>query len=381
MILGPLDRYNGVMGPSKTSDVDDKHRVLILAPPHEIGALLKNTLISDTGCEIFGPYRHSVDGISQLRKSHIDVVVIDMGTTDENPLVSINRILKIDDKAKIIMVSSSSPDHETKCAEGFSKGASSYIQTPPPETKTQNLRDFSARFLEIIHSIASKRRSDGIRQVNNRVSKIKKPSKKPSLRPFQDRRPKAIAIASSTGGPVALHKVIAALSPDFDVPVFITQHMPENFTTVFARGLAKKTNKRVIEPADGETVTPGTIYLAPGGKHMTVAKTTSGVVLHLDQRPPVHFCRPCADLMLESIANAYGADVCMVVLTGMGSDGKAGAEKIIEAGGQVLAQDFDTSIVWGMPGVISEAGYASQILPLDEIAPQLNRLLSSPALR
>lgn len=356
---------------------DDPPAVLVIADPGNVSALLGDLLSATDAYKIHGPYLHSVDAVTRLRKTHIDVVVIDMGMVQNNPLVSIIRILKIDTLAKILMVSAPTQKNKAKSETGIAKGAAFYLPIPPDGSGAPQKSEFSRRFIDIVRKLSVVRRDEGVRQINRKQVRMAPPSDTPALRPFSEVAPRAIAIASSTGGPKALHTLLSELDSTINVPVFITQHMPKSFTRVLATNLSSRTGRNVAEASDGERVVPGKVYLAAGDYHMTIMPSDHGPVIKLDQQPPINFCRPSADPMLESIARTYGSDVCLVVLTGMGSDGKNGAKHVIDAGGQVIAQDFDSSVVWGMPGAVSNAGYASKILPLIEIAPTLNALLSS----
>jgi two-component system, chemotaxis family, protein-glutamate methylesterase/glutaminase len=182
-----------------------------------------------------------------------------------------------------------------------------------------------------------------------------------------------VAIGVSTGGPNALAALVAALPASFPVPILIVQHMPPLFTRLLAERLDKGGALAVHEARNGDVLQPGAISLAPGDHHMVVQRIGDAVKVLLNQKPPEHSCRPAVDPLFRSVASAYGSNALGVVLTGMGSDGSKGAEAIVQAGGRVLAQDEETSIVWGMPGFIARAGIADDVLPLPEIAAELIR--------
>jgi two-component system chemotaxis response regulator CheB len=173
-----------------------------------------------------------------------------------------------------------------------------------------------------------------------------------------------LAVGTSTGGPNALAEFIPALPGDLEVPVVIVQHMPPLFTRLLAERLSAKSSLPVHEGEAGRRLEPGHIWIAPGDYHMTVVRRAEGVFLDLNQDSPENFCRPAVDVLFRSVAGAYGPEVLAVVLTGMGSDGARGARVIREAGGEVFAQDEPTSVVWGMPGSVVNAGLANQVLPL-----------------
>jgi two-component system chemotaxis response regulator CheB len=189
--------------------------------------------------------------------------------------------------------------------------------------------------------------------------------------------PKVLVIGSSTGGPQALNSLIAEISGVLQrAPVLITQHMPPTFTAVLAEHLARVAKRPVREAVDGEEIIAGTVYLAPGGKHMKVARRDGNAVIAIEDGPLVNFCKPAVDPLFASAAEVWGNKVLALVLTGMGSDGLAGAKAVVAAGGHVMAQDEESSVVWGMPGQVTNAGLCSAVLPLPEIAAKLARLFT-----
>jgi two-component system chemotaxis response regulator CheB len=183
-----------------------------------------------------------------------------------------------------------------------------------------------------------------------------------------------LAIGSSTGGPQALREVMSAIPKDTRVPVVIAQHMPKVFTAILAEHLSK-CGLPAAEAKHGEALRPGHVYVAPGDWHFTVVASGGGFVAQLDQGPQINYCRPAVDPLFASCVQAAGRGVLAAVLTGMGHDGREGARAVREAGGRVIAQDQATSVVWGMPGAVCEAGLADMILPLNDIGPELSRRL------
>lgn len=182
-----------------------------------------------------------------------------------------------------------------------------------------------------------------------------------------------VAIASSTGGPVALQQVLTALPKDFPLPILLVQHMPASFTPAFANRLDQQCAISVKEAADGDLLRPGTAYLAPGGRQLTLQQRTGQVKVHIEDGDPALHFKPCADVTFHSVAAIYGGKVQAVVLTGMGADGREGARALKQAGASVWAQDEATCVIYGMPQAVVEAGIADQVLPLPEIGPALAR--------
>jgi two-component system chemotaxis response regulator CheB len=184
-----------------------------------------------------------------------------------------------------------------------------------------------------------------------------------------------LAIGSSTGGPQALFTLVQGLGETLSVPVVLTQHMPKTFTPILAEHITKLHGLPCAEAKHGEVLQPGRIYLAPGDRHLMVERGAGGLQAKLTDDPPENFCRPSVDPMLRTAAAACDGRVLVAMLTGMGHDGLAGTRRIIEAGGTAIAQDEATSVVWGMPGAVAQAGLCHAVLPLPDIAAKLRALL------
>jgi two-component system chemotaxis response regulator CheB len=186
-------------------------------------------------------------------------------------------------------------------------------------------------------------------------------------------RVELLAIGASTGGPNALAAVLPALPADFPAPIVIVQHMPPVFTRSMADRLNAQSAIGVSEAAPGEKLQAGRAYVAPGDFHMTLVRDAGGAKVRLHQGPPENSCRPAVDVLFRSAAETYRDHVLAVVLTGMGKDGLNGCQTIRDGGGQILAQDEATSVVWGMPGFVARSGLADQVLPLERMAAEIVR--------
>lgn len=189
-----------------------------------------------------------------------------------------------------------------------------------------------------------------------------------------DRRPAAkfqiVAFGSSTGGPDALLSVLPHLAGRMPQPILITQHMPAGFTASLARHISQRCDVDAAEAVDGQRLSGGRVYVAPGGSHMILERRGPGnVCVRLTQDPPENFCRPAVDPMMRSVAALYGPAALAIILTGMGQDGLLGCRTLTAAGGTVIAQDQASSVVWGMPGAVANAGLCREVLPLDSIGP------------
>jgi two-component system chemotaxis response regulator CheB len=189
-----------------------------------------------------------------------------------------------------------------------------------------------------------------------------------------------VAIGASTGGPNALGEVFAHFPADFPVPIVIVQHMPPMFTRLLAERLSADHAVRVHEATTGTELQAAQAWIAPGNFHMIVMRDGRRAQALLNQDPPENSCRPSVDVLLRSVATAFGPRCLSVILTGMGQDGLRGCEAVREAGGQIVAQDETSSVVWGMPGAVARAGLADRILPLSLIGSEIvARVRSSPA--
>jgi len=187
-------------------------------------------------------------------------------------------------------------------------------------------------------------------------------------------RPKVVVIGVSTGGPTALGAILPELPASFPLPVLVVQHMPPLFTRLLAERLHSACRLPVEEAGQGKPVEAGKILIAPGDFHFKVASNGGGVRVFLDQSPPQNSCRPAVDALFTSIGEVYGGAVIAAILTGMGQDGLRGAEILKAQGASVLAQDEASSVVWGMPGAVVNAGLADRVLPLDQVVPEILRM-------
>lgn len=181
-------------------------------------------------------------------------------------------------------------------------------------------------------------------------------------------KPQILAIAVSTGGPNALAAFLPHLPADLAVPIVIVQHIPPMFSKALADRLDSKSALRVSEGVAGAAVLPGEVWIAPGDFHMTVHREGSTTRIATNQGPPENSCRPAADVLFRSVVAAYGGNALGLVMTGMGNDGLKGSLELVHAGAKVIAQDEATSVVWGMPGAIVNAGIADRTLPLEQLA-------------
>lgn len=182
---------------------------------------------------------------------------------------------------------------------------------------------------------------------------------------------KVVVIGASTGGPVAVQTVLSMLPGDFPVPVIVVQHMPAAFTGPFAHRLDTLSKLAIKEAADGDVLSAHTVYVAPGGKQLYLEKKSSEAVVRIRENYEGEQYKPSVDITYKSVCDIYGGAALAIILTGMGSDGRDGASTLKRAGSEIWAQDEQSSIVYGMPQAVIEAGLADRVLPISDIAQQL----------
>ena len=355
-------------------------RILLVADSEIVGARVHKALDGQPDIEITSQARDGIGAVSAMRRSDYDAIVLDIGHAETNTAVALSRMFKLDPTAKVVLVGSLSFANVKASMKLLVDGAAAFVPTPAAHTKTTSEAVFSHDLLEVLHAFEpSDREIDG-RPTRGHFAeppaRIPAQSAKPiELRPISTIPPRVLAVGSSTGGPQALFAFIASLPSDLSIPVFITQHMPANFTKLLADHIAKNTARDCREAVDGEPIVAGRLYVAPGDYHMTVIDKAGQSHIRLTEDDPVNYCRPSVDPMLDSITDIYDGQVLAVILTGMGADGADSASRLVAKGGTVLAQNQETCVVWGMPRAVAEAGICSAVLPLDELGPFVGTLV------
>lgn len=367
-----------------------KIRVMIVDDSAVVRGLVSRWIDEDPHLETVGRSPNGQHAVDTIAGCAPDVVILDIEMPVMDGMTALPMLLENFPGVKVLISSTLTRKNAEISMKALSLGATDYI--PKPETnrgvttslefRTELLRKIkafvpgkaAAAAAEPQHSAGSPRRT----QHGLASASAPRPASSGavSLRPFTQGKPRILAIGSSTGGPQALAKVIEALAPaTTDIPVVITQHMPPTFTAILAEHLARAAGRAAKEGEDGEKVLPGGIYVAPGGFHMTVVQSDGVPHLRVYDADMVNFCKPAVDPLFQSLVKVYGSSILALVLTGMGHDGAAGAKQIADAGGNVIAQDEATSVVWGMPGAAAATGACAAIVPLDKIGPKATSVL------
>jgi two-component system chemotaxis response regulator CheB len=355
--------------PLPTADaVRARLRVMIVDDAVVVRGMFSRWIAAEPDLEVVASLRSGVEALRELPRLKPDVVVLDVEMPDLDGIAALPRLLQLRRDLVVIMASTLTRRNAAISLRALALGAADYIAKPTPQDEVQ---DFRRELVEKIRQLGRRGRT---RQLPKTAASPRPPAAV-SLRPMPALSPRALLIGASTGGPQALETILANMPEVLArVPVLITQHMPPTFTAIFSEYLARELNVPVHEAKDGEPVNAGTVYLAPGGRHMRVFNPDGTARIALDNGPAINFCKPAVDPLFTSAISVWGPRCLALVLTGMGHDGLAGARELVAAGGHVMAQDEATSVVWGMPGQVAQAGLCSAVLPLSEIAPRLNRL-------
>jgi two-component system chemotaxis response regulator CheB len=371
---------------------DKPIRVMIVDDAVVARSLLSRWIDAEPDMVIAASLRTGREAVEQIERSDPDVVVLDVEMPDLDGIAALPLLLRKKRDVAVIMASSLTRRGAEVSLRALSLGAADYIPKPETARDGATSADFHRELIEKIRQFGRRPRPSHHQPVSGTArafefrsqgrAKREAPAQHGeampfSLRPFSSIIPRVLLIGSSTGGPQALTTLIEKLPAAIDrAPVLITQHMPPTFTMVLAEHLSRVGGRGAHEAEHGESVLAGGVYVAPGGRHMRVVRTPDGVKIAIGDDPPIHYCRPAVDPLFSSAAAVWGAATLSVVLTGMGSDGTSGAGDIVAAGGSVIAQDEASSVVWGMPRAVAQAGLCSAVLALEKIAPKILRLFS-----
>lgn len=329
-------------------------------------------LAVDATVEVVGVAEDGAVALERMAEVAPDLVLLDIEMPTMDGISFLREMRRRRVFIPVLVFSSLSRRGALVTVEALSAGASDYVTKPGSTTVTGDLpRDLREVLLEKIHTLG--KRAPRHRDSELAAKEVAAPAL-PIAPVSSSRRIEVVVIGVSTGGPQALNDILQDLPGDLGVPILIVQHMPRLFTEQLARTLSNKCRMPVSEAKHHEPVIASHILIAPGGQHMRVRRDASGVVrVILSDEAPVRSCRPSVDLLFESAAATYGNRVLGVVLTGMGNDGLTGSQAIRGAGGDVYAQDEQSSVVWGMPGEVVKAGLATKIIPLPIVATEITR--------
>ena len=346
-----------------------KIKVLVVDDSALMRQFIGDILRSDPRIEVVGTARDGKDCLAQIKSLKPDIVTMDVEMPVMNGLEALEEIMKTN-PLPVIMVSSMTQEGAETTFRALALGCVDFIGKPSG-TISLNIRDVGQELIEkvVAASTAKVGRQTGTPRASGRT--MTPPAN------MNTGRIDVVAIASSTGGPMALSDLMPKLPKNFPVPIVITQHMPKEFTSSFAKRLNDSSQIEVVEGFDGLSLKPGRAVIAPGGSHLLIKRRTGAAVCALSDAPPVLSVKPAANIMFQSVAEQYGGNVLCVILTGMGRDGTDGAVTLKKKGAYVVAESQKTCVVYGMPKAAIDAGVVDEVLPLYDIPDAMVRLVKN----
>ena len=364
---------------------DDQYRVMVVDDSAVIRGLFARTLEADSSISVVSSVSNGEMAVNALRRHDVEIIVLDIEMPVMDGLTALPLLIAAKPGVQVLMASTLTRKNAEVSLRALSMGAADYVSKPTSTSEIHSADAFKRELVDKVKALAAAGRgAKGRQPFQPAPAANDQPAKRTgalSAGPIELRRapimaPELIAIGSSTGGPQALFEVLGNIGPRIEQPILITQHMPATFTSLLAEHISRFANRPCAEGKDGEAVTAGHIYVAPGDHHMTVEDVEDkGPVIRISDGPPENFCRPSVDPMLRSLAPIYQSRLLTVILTGMGSDGQKSSKVVVDAGGSVIAQDEESSVVWGMPGAVATTGLCSAVLPLTDIAPYIRKLV------
>jgi two-component system chemotaxis response regulator CheB len=350
-------------------------RVLIVDDAVVVRRLVSDVLTADPAIEVVGTAANGSIGLAKIGQVAPDLVTLDVEMPGMDGISALKEIRKTHPRLPVIMFSTLTERCAATTLDALALGANDYV------TKPANVGSVAVAMQRVRDELIPKIKALCAAAIGAAPSAgaVRAPAAKP-LPPASVvgiRRVDVVAIGVSTGGPNALADLLPRLPGDFPVPIVIVQHMPPLFTKLLADRLSAKAAIGVSEAKHGDEIAPGHAWLAPGDFHMQLGRAGNAVRIGLSQDAPENSCRPAVDPLFRSAVEVYGPHVLGVILTGMGQDGLRGCQAVRAAGGQVVVQDEASSVVWGMPGYVAEAGLAEAVLPLDHIHAEIVRRVRS----
>jgi two-component system chemotaxis response regulator CheB len=369
----------------------NKVRVLIVDDSAVMRKIIASALQKDPAIEIVGFAANGLQAIEAVKTFSPDVMTLDIEMPEMDGLTALREIRKTNKYLPIIMFSSLTHQGAQAAVMALTAGASDYVGKPATSAGSVDgaFKVLETELIPKIIGLAKRVKSRQAREANSldakSLSQTSIPKTNPALEPIKPKpidvitqqtiipvKPvQVVCIGVSTGGPMALMQIFSQISTPLSVPIFIVQHMPPSFTALLAARLSAAGVMTVKEAEEGEIAIPGTSYIAPGGFHMTLKQSGTKTIIHLNTEPPENSCRPAVDVLFRAAAEVYGGGVLAVMLTGMGYDGLKGCQVIAAKGGQIIAQDEASSVVWGMPGAVVQAGLANAVLPIEKMADEI----------
>jgi two-component system chemotaxis response regulator CheB len=346
-------------------------RVLVVDDSVVVRRLVSKGLEAEDEVDVVGVAADGSIALANIERLHPDVVILDVAMPVMDGLEALAAIRQRWPSLPVIMFSTLTSRGAEVTLDALALGASDYVLKPSSTDAASAMAEIRRQLLPRIAALLPEAQEARERRavVPQRPARPAEPIRRAS---GPAARVDIVAIGVSTGGPTALAELIPALPASLPVPIVIVQHMPPMFTKILAERLDHKSPLRVIEGVDGARLSAGTVYIAPGDRHMEL---TSRENLRVYDGPHENSCRPSVDPLFRSVATHFGPNALAIVMTGMGRDGLRGSEDVALAHGHILVQDEASSVVWGMPGFVSRAGLADAAVPLGALSAEIVRRL------
>ena len=344
----------------------EKIRVLVVDDSVVIRRLVTHALEQDPLIEVVGSASNGSIALQRIPQCNPDLLTLDIEMPEMDGLETLRHVRHDFPGLRVIMFSTLAARGAAITLEALTLGADDYV------TKASNGGSLDRSLERLREELIPKIKQFFLAPVKScaHLSGAASPSWAPAT------QPRAVVIGASTGGPAALGEILPKFPAGFPLPVLVVQHMPPLFTKLLAERLHTACLLGVEEAIHGQPVNPGKILVAPGDFHLKLEASCGGVRVSLDRSPPQNSCRPAVDALFTSAGEVYGGSAIAAILTGMGQDGLRGAQILKARGARILAQDEPSSVVWGMPGAVAGAGLADRVLPLDQIVPEILRVVS-----
>ncbi|MFH0924495.1 MAG: chemotaxis response regulator protein-glutamate methylesterase [bacterium] len=347
--------------------MSDKIKVLVVDDSAFMRKALSKMLSSDASIEVIDTATNGKEAIDKINKLHPDVVTLDVEMPYMDGLTALKHIMK-ESPLPVLMVSSVTEEGAKITLEALELGAVDFI---PKELSLASLDIFKVE-KQLVEKVKA------ISKVTVNRSALKKNTLSPKIKILSEKsRVEVIAIGTSTGGPAAIQEILTKLPADLPASILIVQHMPATFTATFAKRLNELCTLEVNEAQGGEELAHGAVYIAPGGKQMTIARMSKKIIIKISDRPYDLIYKPSADVMMTSVAKEFGNNCAGIILTGMGSDGLEGITAIHKNKGKTIAESEESCIVYGMPRVAIEANVIDIIVPLQQVAGEIINLFQN----
>jgi len=349
-----------------------KIRVLVVDDSAFMRYTITRRLQADSNLTVVGSAQDGLDALAKVASLRPDVITMDVEMPRMDGLTALKRIMQ-ENPTPVVMISSLTQRGGRTTIKALMRGAVDFVAKPSKSADTQIVMDTLVDKVKSAASVRTETIHHPPASVQPEEVPTAPPQKSGGLHPFRPGDP-LVVIGTSTGGPRALQVVFSGLPADLHAAVVVVQHMPPGFTNSLAHRLNEESGLTVQEAVDGDRLAMGLALLAPGDFHMRLEE---GKRIKLDHGPRRNHVRPAVDVTMETAANLYGKSVIGVILTGMGADGTEGAGRIKSLGGRIIAEDEASSVVYGMPRSVAEAGYVDQIVSLSDVAATITKMVNN----